>query len=125
MEDKHFNYQKVKKKYLKFLSSQEVMSEPFRDKQGQLKRFYIPISKMIKDEYLEKKKTKVIGLAGGQGTGKSTISNILKIILKEAYNLETVIFSIDDFYKTLQERKKMSEKISNLFLTRCPRDSRY
>ena len=49
MEDKHFNYQKVKKKYLKFLSSQEVMSEPFRDKQKQLKRFYIPISKMIKN----------------------------------------------------------------------------
>ena len=67
---------------------------------------------------LKKKKTKVIGLTGGQGTGKSTISNILKIILKEAYNLETVIFSIDDFYKTLQERKKMSKKISNLFLTR-------
>ena len=33
MEDKGFNYQKVKK-YLKFLSSQEVMSEPFRDKLG-------------------------------------------------------------------------------------------
>ena len=48
MEDKHFNYQKVKKKYLKFLSSQEVMSEPFRDKLGQLNKFYLPISKMIK-----------------------------------------------------------------------------
>ena len=72
---------------------------------------------MIKNEYL-KKKTKVIGLTGAQGTGKSTISNILKIILKEAYNLETVIFSIDDFYRTLNERKRMSKKISNLFLTR-------
>ena len=57
-------------------------------------------------------------MTGGQGTGKSTISTILKIILKEAYNLETVVFSIDDFYKTLQERKKMSKKISDLFLTR-------
>ena len=118
MEDQLFNNQKVKKKYLKFLSSQEVLTEPFRDKLGQLNNFYLPLSKMIKEEYIKKKKTKVIGLTGGQGTGKSTISNILKIILKETYNLETVIFSIDDFYKTLQERKKMSKKISNLFLTR-------
>ena len=118
MEDKYANYQKVIKKYFKFLSSQEVMSEPFRDKLGQLNRFYLPISKMIKDDFTKKKKTKVIGLTGGQGTGKSTISNILKIILKEAYNLETVIFSIDDFYKTLRERKKMSKNIINLFLTR-------
>ena len=118
MEDKSLNYQKIKKRYLKFLNSQEVSSEPFRDKLGQLNRFYLPISKMIKDEYEKKKKTKIIGLTGGQGTGKSTISIILKIILKEAYNLETVIFSIDDFYKTLNEREIMSKKISDLFLTR-------
>ena len=118
MEDKSYNYQKVKKNYLRFLNSQEVTSEPFKDKLGQLNRFYLPISKMLKNEYTKNKRTKVIGLTGGQGTGKSTISNILKIILKDAYNLKTVIFSIDDFYKTLQERKKISQKISNLFLTR-------
>ena len=118
MEDRHHNYQKIKKKYLKFISSQEILSEPFRGKLAQLNNFYLPISKMINDDYLKKKKTRVIGLTGGQGTGKSTISNILKIILKEAYNLETVTFSIDDFYKTLDERKKMSKKINNLFFTR-------
>ena len=118
MEDNLFNHEKVKKKYLKFLNSQAVISEPFRDKLGQLNRFYFPVSKMIKDEYIKKKKTKIIGLTGGQGTGKSTISIILKIILKEAFNLETVIFSIDDFYKTLNERKRMSKEISDLFLTR-------
>ena len=118
MEKSCLKYHKVKRKYLKFLSTQEVMSEPFRDKLGQLNKFYLPISKMIKEEYQKKKKTKVIGLTGGQGTGKSTISNILKIILKEAYELETVIFSIDDFYKTLSEREKMSKNTSPLFLTR-------
>tara|TARA_B100000963_G_scaffold12741_1_gene9819 strand:+ start:3170 stop:4087 length:918 start_codon:yes stop_codon:yes gene_type:complete len=118
MEDKSINYQKVKKRYLKFIRSQEVMSEPFRDKLGQLDNFYLPLSQMIKNEYIKEKKTKIIGLTGGQGTGKSTISNILKIILKSAYNLETVIFSIDDFYKTLKERKKMSKNITDLFLTR-------
>ena len=118
MEKYLFNYQKIKGKYLKFLSSQEVMSEPFRDKLGQLNKFYLPISKMIQELHQKKKKTKIIGLTGGQGTGKSTISNILKIVLKEAYGLETVIFSIDDFYKTAKERKKMSKKVSSLFLTR-------
>ena len=74
MEDNHLNYQKVKIKYLNFIRSQEVMSEPFRDKLQQLNKFYLPISKMISDDYFKKKKTKLIGLSGGQGTGKSTIS---------------------------------------------------
>ena len=114
------SFQKLKKKYLNYIKSQEVLSEPFRDKISQLNNFYLPISQMIKETYLKEKKTQVIGLTGGQGSGKSTISNILKIILKENYNLETVIFSIDDFYKTLNERKKISKKISQLFLNkRC------
>ena len=112
------SYQKVKKRYLKFIKSQEILSEPFRNKISQLNNFYIPISKMIYDNYLKDKKTKIIGLTGGQGSGKSTISNILKLILKENFNLNTVIFSIDDFYKTLQERKVMSKNVSSLFLTR-------
>ena len=32
----------LKKKYLTFLSSQEVQSEPFYNKLGQLKNFYLP-----------------------------------------------------------------------------------
>ena len=112
------DYQKIKKKYLNFLESQEVMSEPFRDKLAQLNKFYLPICISIYRQYFKSKRTKVIGLTGGQGSGKSTISNILKIILEEGFNLETVIFSIDDFYKTLKEREKMSKKISPLFLTR-------
>ena len=60
----------------------------------------------------------MIGLSGGQGSGKSTISKIIKIVLKEIFNLETVIFSIDDFYKTLNQRKKMSLKVNPLFITR-------
>ena len=118
MHHKGLSYQKVKKKYLNFLKSQEVLSEPFRDKIRQLNNFYIPISQMIYKSYLKDKKTKIIALTGAQGSGKSTISNILKIILKENFNLNTVIFSVDDFYKTLKERETMSKKVSSLFLTR-------
>ena len=56
MHQNKLSYQKVKKKYLKFIKSQEVLSEPFRNKIGQLNNFYLPISKMIKDTYIKKKK---------------------------------------------------------------------
>ena len=118
MKFSSLKYQKIKKKYLHFLKSQEVTSKPFRNKIGQLNNFYLPLSEFIYRNYSINKKTKIIGLTGGQGSGKSTISNILKILLKEAYGLNTTTFSIDDFYKTYKERKKMSEKISPLFLTR-------
>ncbi len=118
MSKLNLNYFKVKREYLKFLKSQEVLSEPFRDKIGQLKNFYLPLCNMIQKNYFKNKKTRIIGLSGGQGSGKSTISNILKIILKFGYNLETVIFSIDDFYKTLNERRKMAQEEDPLFLTR-------
>ncbi len=118
MLNKSLNYTSVKNKYLKFIKTQEILSEPFRNKISQLNNFYLPLSDRIFNTYNKKKKTTVIGLTGGQGSGKSTISNILKIILKEGFNLNTTIFSIDDFYKTLKDRKIMSAKVSPLFLTR-------
>ena len=112
------NYKKIKEKYLKFLKSQEVLTEPFRNKMSQLDNFFLPISHSIYKIFKNKNRTIIVGLTGGQGSGKSTISSILKIVLKEGFNLNTVIFSIDDFYKTSKQRKKMSNRISPLFLTR-------
>ena len=118
MQSKKLKFDKVKKKYLQFIKSQEVLSEPFRNKLGQLKNFFLPISKKIFEQKSKKNKTIIVGLTGGQGSGKSTISNILKIILKERFELNTVIFSIDDFYKTFHERRIMAKKVNPLFLTR-------
>ena len=118
MQSEKLKFNKVKNKYLQFIKSQEVLSEPFRNKLGQLKNFFLPISKKIFEKKIKKNKTIIVGLTGGQGSGKSTISYILKIILKERFELNTVIFSIDDFYKTFHERKIMAKKVNPLFLTR-------
>ena len=41
MHSKKLNFNnKVKKKYLQFIETQEILSEPFRDKIGQLKKFF-------------------------------------------------------------------------------------
>ena len=41
------NYKKIREKYLKFLKSQEVLTEPFRNKMSQLDNFFLPISHSI------------------------------------------------------------------------------
>ena len=108
----------IKSDYLKFLKRNETPGKPIIDKVGKLNKFYLPLSEWIYSVYIKDRKIKIIGLSGGQGSGKSTITGILKFILKKKYGLNLCIFSIDDFYKTKSERKKMSEKDHPLFLTR-------
>ena len=108
----------IKSDYLKFLKKQEVAGKPIVDKIGKLNKFYLPLSEWLYSIYKKDKKIKIIGLSGGQGAGKSTITGILKFILKRKYGLNLCVFSIDDFYKTKAERKKMSKKVHPLFLTR-------
>ena len=118
MNIKSSNYLSIKKKYLEFLKKKEVAGKTIVDKVGKFYTFYLPLSDWIYSTYKKDDKIKIIGLSGGQGAGKSTITGILKLILKKKYGLELCIFSIDDFYKTKSERKKMSRKVHPLFLTR-------
>ena len=108
----------TKSDYLKYLKKQEVYGKPIVDKIGKLNKFYLPLSEWIYSVYSKDFKTKIIGLSGGQGAGKSTITGILKLILKKKYGLNICVFSIDDFYKTKNERLRMSKKKHPLFITR-------
>lgn len=116
---KDSSFKKIKKTYLNFLKKQEVLGAPFYDKLGQLNSFYMPVCDLIYKDYISnKKKSLVVGLSGAQGSGKTTITQILRLILKNKFNLNIISFSIDDFYKTLLQRKKMSKNIHRLFMTR-------
>ncbi len=108
----------VKKTYLKFIRKQESDGEKFLDKQKQFTNFYLPLCKKLFEFYKSKNKPLLIGVSGGQGSGKSTIAKIFKIILQTKFKLNIVYFSIDDFYKTIYERKKMSRLVHPLFMTR-------
>ena len=109
---------KVKNDYLKLLSKEKILKKSKSTKIKILKKTYIPISFWIDKKYKEKGDTLFLGLSGGQGSGKTTVSKILKIILKKFFKRRIYVSSIDDFYKTLKERNKMSSKIHPLFKTR-------
>jgi len=110
-------YNKVKKDCFKFIFSQETKKDKFKNKDKMIKSFLIPVSFWI-SKRVDKKKPLIIGLAGGQGSGKTTISSILSIILKKYFNLKVFIISIDDFYKTRKNRKILSKKKHPLLMTR-------
>ena len=109
---------KVKNDYLKFLSKEKIFDKSKTDKIKSLKKTYIPMSFWIENKYKKKKKTLFLGFSGGQGSGKTTVAKILKIILKKFFKRKIHISSIDDFYKTLEVRNKMVHTIHPLFKTR-------
>ena len=110
-------FKKVKKDCFKFIKSQETSTEKFGNKQGMIKNYLIPICFWIAKK-ADNKKPYFVGLAGGQGTGKTTISSIIKIILEKYFKLKVFKISIDDFYKTRKERIALSKKVHPMLLTR-------
>ena len=110
-------FSKVKKDCFRFIKSQETKKERFKNKEKMIKSFLIPVSFWISKK-TNMKRTIIIGLAGGQGSGKTTISSILTLILKKYFRLNVFRVSIDDFYKTRKERRILSITKHPLLMTR-------
>lgn len=60
----------------------------------------------------------IIGVQGCQGSGKSTLSEFLKIYVESAHAQQVEICSLDDFYLTRHERRELSKIVHPLFATR-------
>ena len=110
-------FSKVKTASFKYISSQETVREKFKKKDLMIRSFLIPICFWIFKK-AKKKSPLIIGLAGGQGSGKTTISSILSLILKKYFKLKVFKISIDDFYKTKKQREILSKNKHSLLLTR-------
>ena len=78
-------------------------------------------------EYIEKNYLKIlfklksknkIMIAGSQGSGKSSLSKLIKLYLEKFCYKSVVIISMDDFYLSNNQRTQLSKNIHPLFLTR-------
>ena len=109
---------KVKRNYLSFLNKEKIFNQSKIVKIKNLRKIYIPMSFWIDKKYKKKGTTLFLGFSGSQGAGKTTIAGILKIILRKYFKRKVQVISIDDFYKTLEDRNKLSNTIHPLFKTR-------
>ncbi|NEO54637.1 MAG: glycerate kinase [Okeania sp. SIO3B5] len=76
-------------------------------------KFWLPLGIKIADKRHNLSHPLVQGILGAQGTGKTTLAQILILILdKLGYN--TIAISIDDIYKTYPERQLLQKQDSRL-----------
>jgi len=66
-------------------------------------KIWLPLALQLADTRQKMHRPFIQGLLGGQGTGKTTLSAILQVIL-EQHSYKAFCLSLDDLYKTYQER---------------------
>ncbi|MCK5491662.1 MAG: hypothetical protein KAJ14_00965, partial [Candidatus Omnitrophica bacterium] len=89
----------------------------------ELWEIYIPLAEWVVKQAEVKKESGeegayILGLNGAQGSGKTTMNEFLRVILGKGYGKNAAGFSIDDIYKTYEDRESMGEEIHSLFAIR-------
>ncbi len=79
--------------------------------------YFLPLADHIAQSHLKQQQTQVVGINGAQGTGKSTLSELLRRLL-HARQIKCVVLSIDDLYLTRTQRADLARDIHPLLQTR-------
>ena len=85
-----------------------------------LRAMYLPLAAWLERARAKAGRAIVVGLTGGQGSGKSTLGALLAAVLREGFGAATAVLSIDDLYLTHAERQRLGREVHPLFATRGP-----
>lgn len=69
---------------------------------------WLPLAMQISAQKQSLKRPLIQGILGGQGTGKTTLAEVLRLILGQL-GYSTVSLSLDDLYKTYTDRQKLQK----------------
>lgn len=81
-------------------------------------RYFVPLAERIYQQASSAAQPIIVGVNGCQGSGKSTVTDLLTLLLNEHYQCPTIGMSIDDFYLTQDQRQQLAEQVHPLFRTR-------
>ena len=105
----------VKSPFFPYLSSEIIalcQSLGIKDRQriiNNLEKLWLPIALDLATKRRKSDRTLIQGVLGGQGTGKSTLCLVLKLIL-DALGFAVATLSIDDLYLTYVERQALQQQ---------------
>ncbi|UTW47082.1 hypothetical protein [Bacterioplanoides sp. SCSIO 12839] len=90
--------------------------------QQQIQSCWLPLAShlaALATRYQEQhQKPAILGIHGGQGSGKSTLCNALAEVYKVAFNWKVAVISIDDLYLTKAQRQQLALDVHPLLTTR-------
>lgn len=82
---------------------------------------YVPVTDwLLREMEAHAGSTYLLGIHGAQGTGKTTLAELLRRYLHDEKERSVVCISIDDFYCTRQERQSLAASVHPLLATRGP-----
>jgi D-glycerate 3-kinase len=82
---------------------------------------YVPVVDWLFHEMKEHaSSTYVLGIHGAQGTGKTTLAELFRRYFQNERQRSVVSVSIDDFYRTRQDRQELAARVHPLLATRGP-----
>lgn len=82
-----------------------------------VEKVYIPLAKALAERHRDNQ-CLIVGVNGAQGTGKSTLTAFLSLLLTEQQGLPTASFSLDDIYLTKAERLTLAANVHPMLAVR-------
>ncbi|WP_444934865.1 phosphoribulokinase [Microbulbifer sp. JTAC008] len=81
-----------------------------------LEQLFLPLGVWVLTRH-KRSNPLLIGVSGGQGTGKSTLADVWQCIY-QAMGYRCCVLSLDDIYLTLEQRRKLATQVHPLLETR-------
>ena len=81
-------------------------------------KWFAPLAESLAAHQIDAGRPVLVGLNGCQGSGKTTLSDLLANFLTQIHGRSAVALSIDDFYLTAAERKALAATVHPLLRTR-------